>query len=204
MKQCNNCRMQLDDRTVTCPYCGSTELSALAPRANPLEIEEKGAGNVVAGAVGAFLFALIGGALYFIVYQLGYISGICGLVIFVLANFGYHLFAKGEKDTAAGLVTAVIMTVLMILLAELVSIAYQLRTTLQNDYGIDMTIFEAFRLTLENWTNPDVIGDVAKELLMAYGFSVIGIIGSISNRRKAKKRAAALADNKTETETTTV
>lgn len=204
MKQCNNCRMQLDDRTVTCPYCGSTELSALAPRVNPLEIEEKGAGNVVAGAVGAFLFSLIGVALFFIVYQLGYIAGICGLVIFVLANFGYHLFAKGEKDTVAGLVTAVIMTVLMILLAELVSVAYGLFTLLRKDYGLDITIFESFRLMMMSLTEPDVIGDLAKDLLMAYGFSAIGIIGNISNRRKAKKRAAALADIKTETETPTV
>lgn len=33
--------------------------------------------NVLAGVVGAFLLALVGGALYFIIYQFGYIAGIC-------------------------------------------------------------------------------------------------------------------------------
>ena len=43
--------------------------------------------NVIAGIVGAFLFALIGGGLYFIIYQFGYIAGICGLVTVVLSTF---------------------------------------------------------------------------------------------------------------------
>ena len=201
MKQCDNCRMQLDDRTVTCPYCGSTELSELKVRANPLEPEPKGAGNVVAGVVGAFLFALIGGVLYFIVYQLGYIAGICGLVIFVLANFGYHLFAKGEKDTIPGLVTAVIMTVLVIFLSEYIALSYEIFTVFRDDF--DITMFDAIRATPEFLSDPEIMGPVGKDLLMAYGFSIIGIIGNFSNRRKAKKRAEQ-KETETETETPTV
>ena len=199
MKQCNNCRMQLDDRTVTCPYCGSTDLSEPTVRANPLEIEEKGAGNVVAGVVGAFLFALIGGILYFLVYQVGYIAGICGLIIFILANFGYHLFAKGEKDTVPGLVTAVIMTILVIFLAEYLSLSYEIFTVFRDDF--DITMFDAIRATPDFLADPEIMGPVGQDLLMAYGFSVIGIIGNISSRRKAKKRAA---QKETETETPAV
>lgn len=54
--------------------------------------------NVVAGIVGALLFALLGGVLYFLIYQLGYIAGLCGLVTVVLAIFGYQLFS-GKKDS---------------------------------------------------------------------------------------------------------
>ena len=201
MKQCKNCRMQLDDRTVTCPYCGSTEMTEISPRNNPLEIEEKGVGNVIAGIVGAFLFALIGGILYFIVYQVGYIAGICGLVMFVLANYGYHLFAKGEKDTVTGLVTAVIMTVVVIFLAEYLSLSYEIYTVFHEDF--DITIFDAIRATPDFLTDPDIMGSVGKDLMMAYGFSVIGIIGNFANRRKAKKRAAAPAETQTVTETET-
>lgn len=188
MKQCDNCRMQLDDRTVTCPYCGSTELSAFAPRSNPLIIEDKGAGNVVAGVVGAFLFSLIGGVLFFVLCQIGYIVGVCGLIIFVLANFGYHLFAKGEKDSVAGMVTAVIMSVVMILLAEYVSLSYEIYVAYREDFYI--TIFDAIRITPEFLADPDILAAVGKDLAFAYIFSLIGIGGSISNRRKAKKRAA--------------
>ena len=199
MKQCNNCRMQLDDRTVTCPYCGSTELSELKARANPLEIEEKGSGNVIAGVVGAFLFALIGGLLYFIIYQVGYIAGICGLVIFILANYGYHLFAKGEKDSLTGLIIAVVITVLVIFLAEYLSLSYEIFTVFRDEY--DITIFDAIRATPDFLSDPEIMGPVAKDLLMAYGFSIIGIISNFANRRKAKKQAAQ-KEAETETEET--
>ena len=201
MKQCSNCRMQLDDRTVTCPYCGSTELTELKARANPLEIEEKGSGNVVAGVVGAFLFALIGGLLYFIIYQVGYIAGICGLIIFILANYGYHLFAKGEKDSMTGLIVAVVMTVLVIFLAEYLSLSYEIFTVFRDEY--DITIFDAIRATPDFLSDPEIMGPVAKDLLMAYGFSIIGIISNFANRRKAKKQAAQ-KEAETETESTNV
>ena len=202
MKQCNNCRMQLDDRTVTCPYCGSTELSELKARANPLEIEEKGSGNVIAGVVGAFLFSLIGAILYFIIYQVGYIAGICGLVIFVLANYGYHLFAKGEKDTTTGLIVAVVITVLVIFLAEYLSLSYEIFTVFRDEY--DITVFDAIRATPDFLSDPEIMGPVAKDLLMAYGFSAIGIISNFANRRKAAKKRAAEKEKETETETPTV
>ena len=36
--------------------------------------------NVLFGVVGAFLFALVGGVLYYILYQIGYLAGISGLI----------------------------------------------------------------------------------------------------------------------------
>ena len=55
--------------------------------------------NVLSGAVGAFLFALVGGALYFVIYMLGYIAGISGLVAVICAIKGYALFTKKESIT---------------------------------------------------------------------------------------------------------
>ena len=41
--------------------------------------------NVIAGIVGAFLFSLVGGVMWFVIYNLGFIAGISGLVGAVVA-----------------------------------------------------------------------------------------------------------------------
>ena len=62
--------------------------------------------NVVAGIVGAFLFSLAGGVLWFVIYLFGFIAGISGLVGAVCAIKGYSIFAK--KESMKGIVISVI------------------------------------------------------------------------------------------------
>ena len=57
--------------------------------------------NMLAGIVGAFLFSLVGGALWFILYLVGFIAGISGLVgagrsELVEGIFGMHRLSSGE------------------------------------------------------------------------------------------------------------
>ena len=112
MKKCNNCGSVYNDNVNFCATCGSANFSAFEnnaqPRNNPVYNTNINAntipntsarmvnenGNIIAGVVGAFLFSLLGGLVYFLIYQLDIIAGISGLIIFVLANFGYNLFAK--------------------------------------------------------------------------------------------------------------
>ena len=44
--------------------------------------------NVLAGVVGAFLFSLVGGILWFVLYQIGYVASVSGLVGVVCAVKG--------------------------------------------------------------------------------------------------------------------
>ena len=53
--------------------------------------------NVVAGIVGAFLFSLAGGILWFLLYLMGFVAGISGLVGAVCAVKGYSVFSKKES-----------------------------------------------------------------------------------------------------------
>ena len=53
--------------------------------------------NVVAGVVGAFLFSLVGGVLWFLLYQMGYIAAISGFIGIICAMKGYSFFSKGES-----------------------------------------------------------------------------------------------------------
>lgn len=137
--------------------------------------------NVIAGIVGAFLLSLIGGALYFGIYQIGYIAGICGLIIFVLANFGYQKFS-GSKVSKTGVIVSVVMMVVIILLAEYMCIAFEIYNTFKTEYTISFT--DALRATPEFLKDGDVFGAAIKDVIVAL---VLGVIAAFSSIRNAAK-----------------
>ena len=131
MKKCNVCGTQTEDQTKFCAACGSSDFSVteseIVNSAQDVSELETGHGNIIAGIVGAFLFSLIGGLLYFVVYQIGIIAGICGLVIFVLANFGYGLFAKTKnKASLVALIVSIVSMIVMIFLAEYFCLSFEI------------------------------------------------------------------------------
>ncbi len=208
MKTCNNCSTQVDDNAKFCPACGSSELVAQGatiqqldqmqtypPIYNPTyQVENaqdtaddiNGGENILAGIVGAFLFSILGGLLYFIIYQVGIIAGICGLVIFVLANFGYGLFAKTKnKASMVGLVSSIIAMIVMIYAAEYFCISFEI-FQVYKDQGI--TIFDAIRATPEFLAEPEIGEAVAGDLVFAYIFGFIATISNVVNIVKARKK----------------
>ncbi len=204
MKKCNACATQLDDQAAFCSVCGSSDLSKIETLngqpvdggANattpvmpsypaPSAPVDNGHGNIVAGIVGAVLFAIIGAALYFVVYQMGFIAGICGLVMFVLADFGYGLFAQTKNKTSlVRLAAAVISMLVMIFVAEYLCLSYEI---FQAYKEFDVTFFEAFKATPEFLTDPEISGAVIEDLIFAYGFGLLATIGNISQVIKARK-----------------
>lgn len=141
--------------------------------------------NVIAGIVGAFLFALIGGGLYFVIYQFGYIAGICGLVTVVLSTFGYQLFS-GVKGSVKGIVIAIVMSILAIVLAEFLGLSYVIYSEFKSTY--DITFFDAVRATPDFLTDGELLTSFIKDLLIAFA---LGAVASISNIHSAIAGAKA-------------
>lgn len=210
MKICSKCGAQAEEQVNFCAACGSSEFYASAESfeqptpqyynaaeqnptyqqpieqpVNPAVINESSNGNVLSGVVGAFLFSIIGGLLYFVVYQIGFVAGICGLVIFVLANFGYGLFAKTkDKNSLAGLITSIIAMIVMIFVAEYFCLSFEIYQEYK-DAGI--TFFDAVRATPDFLTMSEVGEAVAGDLAFAYIFGFIASIGNIITIVKARK-----------------
>lgn len=138
--------------------------------------------NVLAGVVGAFLLALVGGVLYFIIYQFGYIAGICGLITVVLANFGYQKFS-GAKDSLKGVVVAIVISVAVIFLGEFFGLSYEIYNVFHTEY--DITFFEAVRATPSFLTEPEIWPSFLIDLGIAY---VLGGVASFSTIRQACRR----------------
>ncbi len=178
MRKCNMCGMNLEKSAIVCFSCGSTDIVEFSEDVNDN-------GNIVSGVVGAFLFSIIGGILYFIVYQFGFIAGICGLAMFVLANFGYSLFAGTKnRNSVPGLVSSIVCMVIMVFLAEYLCVSYEIFRAYEMD---NITFFDAVWATPQFLVEPDIRGPFINDLLFAYIFGVAASISNIKNIIKARK-----------------
>ncbi len=197
MKICNGCGSQNNDEVKFCINCGSSDFketvspeaglnTAVGENAVVSEPIKQGGGNIVAGIVGAFLFSLIGGLLYFLVYQMGFIASICGLVIFVLANFGYGLFSK-VKDSTVGIVISVMVTLVMIFIAEYFSLSYEIYDFFRDEFEI--TFMDAVRATPDILSEPEIMTEVVKDLVFAYALSAVAVASNIVAKKKAQKQS---------------
>lgn len=207
-KQCRNCGTQLSDQAKFCTSCGSSNLvsismnnnqtvqqtqqrtsqkfssAAAGESSNSSYSSGNGNGNVAAGIVGAFIFSVLGVVLYFIFYQIGIIAGICGLVMFVLANYGYHSFARPQnKASLTGAIVSVIAMAVMIFVAEYACLTYEVIKQYK-EIGNSVGIIDAIQITANLLQDTEVAGAVAEDLGFAY---ILGFLASFSEIRKVMK-----------------
>lgn len=121
--------------------------------------------NYFAGIVGALLGSLAGAVLWIIIYQLGYIAAIAGLVSLVCAVKLYEKFAG--KLNAFGIIISIIASIIMLLIAENICVAIELYRSF-NSYGIPYDFFECFRLVPEMLQEPEVRKAVIGDMVLGY------------------------------------
>ena len=150
--------------------------------------------NVLLGVLGAFLFALAGGALWFVLYLVGFIAAISGLVGVICAIKGYSLFAK--KESVKGIVIAVVMTLLVIVIAWYFCLSYDAYIAHQQwfeegeiDYTI--TFLDALLGSHIYLSDPDIGPGYWGDLALGLLFCVIGGGSYVVNKIRNAKAAAA-------------
>ena len=153
--------------------------------------------NVLLGVLGAFLFALAGGALWFVLYLVGFIAAISGLVGVICAIKGYSLFAK--KESVRGIVIAVVMTLLVIVIAWYFCLSYDAYIAHQQwfeegeiDYTI--TFLDALLGSHIYLSDPDIGPGYWGDLALGLLFCVIGGGSYVVNKIRNAKAAAAYRD----------
>lgn len=129
--------------------------------------------NVVAGIVGAMIFSLAGGVLWFVLSQVGFYSAISGVVGVVCANIGYRLFAKGES--LKGVIISVIAAIAAMIIAWYLCLSLDCYNAFKDWYAngeIDYTITfaQAVRGAYLFLSEPEIarpyLGDLAIGLLL--------------------------------------
>jgi len=158
--------------------------------------------NTLAGVVGAFLFSLIGGVLWFVLYQIGFLAAASGFVGVICAVKGYTFFSKAKTESVKCIAISSVMTALSLIIAWYFCVAYIFYIEVQNEinYLINSgeissytyTFFDALRelptaLMLNTNALIAYLADLGTGLLCA----VLGVIYYLSVREKKMKAAAA-------------
>ncbi len=170
---------------MTCPKCGNlvAEGAKVCESCGESIVAEQKAEkreNMVTGIVGAFIGALIGGGCIILLSQLGYIASVSGLILAVCTLKGYELL--GGKLSIKGVLVCLVLMLATPYLADRIDWAILVMQEWA-DYGV--TFGEAFAVI------PELIADGAieqgayiKNLLMIYGFAVLGAFSTLKNAFK--------------------
>ena len=154
--------------------------------------------NVLAGAVGAFLFSLVGGILWFVLWQLGFLASLSGLVGVICAVKGYTFFAKTKKESKICLVLSVIIAMAVLAIAWYACVAYDIYLAYQEWYAageVDFTLtyFESVSAVSYFFEDSEILTAYLGDLGMGLIFAIVGVVSYLASREK-KMKAQAAAD----------
>lgn len=150
---CQNCHAQVED--------------SIAATATEMKSKR---GNLISGIVGALLGSLIGVVAWVLVYQLGYIAAIVGLVMIVCTFKGFSMF--GGKLNGLGIGVCVLVSVVMLYVAERLSVSLDIYNAAKTMY--DITFFDAYRSFPEFMAESEVKAAVIQDMIYGYGFMAVG------------------------------
>lgn len=146
--------------------------------------------NVAAGVLGAFLFALAGGIVYFLLYLVGITASISGFVGVICAIKGYSIFAKGESKK--GIAIAVIASLLVIVLAWYLCLSFDVYTAFQDWYEAGeieytLTFSESVMSAYLFLEDPEISVAYLGNLALGLFFCVLGGGGYVYDKIKKMK-----------------
>ena len=145
--------------------------------------------NVLAGIVGAFLFSLAGGVVWFLLDLVGFYAGISGLIGVVCAITGYKLFAGSLSKK--GIIISFIISLLVLILAWYLCFAKDLFQAHQEWYAnkeIDYmpTYAECVRAGYLWFQEPDIAKGYFINLAIGIVLAIVGSIRYLINAIKEK------------------
>ncbi|MBQ6676710.1 MAG: hypothetical protein IJM71_01550 [Clostridia bacterium] len=138
--------------------------------------------NVLAGIVGAFLFSLGGGVVWFLLHLTGVFASISGFVGVFLAILGYKLFAK--KESIKGIIIASVIAFAVLVLAWYLCVGKDIYDAYQYYYNsgeIDYTLSyaDSLRSVPSFLSDPEIGPSCYRDLIIGLVFALIGSVGTI-------------------------
>ena len=138
--------------------------------------------NVLAGIVGAFLFSLAGGVIWFVLYQVGFLAAISGVVGVVCAIKGYAIFSK--RESVKGVIISTVIAFLVIVLAWYLCLSFDVYGAYQDWYAegevdFTLTFFESVTNAYKFLAESEIATAYFKDLAIGLLFCVIGGFGYV-------------------------
>lgn len=138
---------------------------------NKNDVMQKGE-NIISGIVGAFLFSIIGAITWFVIYQIGYISGIAGIITVVCAEKGYEIF--GNASSKKGIAIAVLVSLFMIFVAQWSAYSYEVYKIFHVEYNI--SFFDAVSQLPNFFQDAAFKRAFIGELIIGYGLMAVAVL----------------------------
>lgn len=154
-------------------------------RMNGVE-SEKVKSNMLLGVIGSLIGALLGGAMWVGIYQLGVIAGFAGIAIIYLSCKGNALLSKSA--TRKGVIVSCVISVLVLFIAEYLCWGVGIHIALSAEY--DITVMESFMAVPAVAFSETNIMELIKEVLI--GLILIGG-GTVTFIRRLGHRGTAEA-----------
>ena len=165
---CSKCGSEIPDGMDRCENCGNGAAVAVKRE------------NMVTGAVGALLGAVLGGGSIILLSQLGYIASVSGLILAVCTLKGYELL--GGRLSKKGIVISIVLMLVTPYLADRLDWAIVIMQAWA-DYNV--TFAEAFAVMPELLADGTIeMAEYVKNLLMIYGFVLLGAFSTLKNTLK--------------------
>ena len=157
---------------------------------NPSAVGTQATENTVAGIVGALLFSIGGGLVAFLLSRVGFVAAISGLITMVLAVFGYNLFSGARKSgltSKKAIIIGIIVTLIMLFVAEWCSWSYELHKAFLEEVGINVPFFDCVRTLSQVFKeSTEDLSSFLLSLLMSYAFAAFGCFSYIRQGFKRK------------------
>ena len=146
--------------------------------------------NMLAGIVGAFLFSLAGGILWFLLDRVHFIAGISGIVGVIAANRGYSFFAKGSSKK--GIVVSTVIAALVLVLAWYLCFSLDLLDAYKGWFEngeVDYvpTYFECVAHAFLYLEDPEIAFDYIKTLLIGLALAGVATVPTLKQLMAEEK-----------------
>ena len=110
------------------------------------------------------------------------------MIIFLLANLGYRLFARTKnKNSIVALVVSIVLMIIVIFLAECFCVSFEFYSYLK-EMGEYISIFDAIEITPELLADSEIQSAVIQDLAFAYIFGFVASISNIVSIVKSRKK----------------
>lgn len=138
--------------------------------------------NVFLGIIGILIGSLIGGASIVLFAQLGVMSAFSGLIIAFCTLKGYELL--GKKLSLTGIIISIVFMLITPYLADRINWAIELVKAFPEE---NIAFIDAFFSIPAIVRDEEIWGSYIGDLIMLYGFTILGAFGTIFNAFKNRK-----------------
>lgn len=135
--------------------------------------------NLPLGIVGALAGSIIGVLVWVIIYRMGFVAGITGFIMAVCCFKGYGML--GGRIDNKGIWIAVITSIVMLAVAEMIAVAFEIQGAMTDVYAIELSLTEAFRMIPLFLEDSEFLGAVISDLGAGYVFMAVASFSYIRN-----------------------